>query len=107
MGLVVGDHQGGFHIVAAVFGGLLGKAGLAHVQARKPAHGSAQHAWEALVLSRQSLGEGPALQIGRGAHRRPLRFAGEAVFHQSAVPGGIDVRQIGAQLFVHHNGAPL
>ena len=105
VGLVIGDSHHGLHVVAGLFGGGFRQAGASHVQAGQLHHAGAQHAGICLVFPVEVLGQGTALQVGGGAHGGVLCLAGQAVLHQSAVPGGVDVRHAGGETFVHHNGA--
>ena len=105
VGLVVGDSHDSLHVVAGLLGGGFRQAGAAHVQAGQLHHAGAQHAGVRLVFPVEVLGQSAALQVGGGAHGGVLCLAGEAVLHQSAVPGGVDVRHAGGETFVHHNGA--
>ena len=50
---------------------------------------------------------GTGTDVGGGAHGRPLGASSDAVLHQSAVARGVDVRQIGALVFVRDDAAPV
>ena len=105
MRLVVRDRQHRDGVVSRFLGLPLGQAGAAAVQARELDDAGTQHAWVGLVPSGEDLRQRAPLQIGGGAHRRPLPPAGEPVRHYDAVAGGVHVGEAGAEAFVHKDGA--
>ena len=108
MGLVVRDAQGGNHLESGCPGLFLRKACARRVQIRRQLHHARPQAARVRgLLAAQGEGQRPSGDVGGGAHGRPLGASSDAVLHQSAVARGVDVRQIGALVFVRDDAAPV
>ena len=108
MGFVIGDAQGGNDLETSRFGLLLRKACAGSIQVGGQLHHSCpQAARIRRLLSAQGKSQRPARYIGGGAHGRPLGTTRDTVLYQSAVAHRVDVRQVGALVFIGKDAAPV
>ena len=105
MGLVVRYSSGCNDIEAGLTGSLFREARAGAVDARQLDDARADNTRIGYLDAAQHMGEHAALEIGAGAHRRPLRLAGHAVADHRAVTNGIDMRQIALELVIYENRA--
>ena len=92
MGFVIADANNRFYLITGFACLLLGKTGSAGAERIGEFYNAGS---ETAVICRFGSGERfcqtSCRDVGGGTHGGPLRFAGNAVFHNSAVTDGIDV----------------